>query len=74
MHVYLVKFFIVLNVRDGTESKYPSIVFLSIHSNLENSCPMIFIFISHRKFVVLNQVEESIRIENGIFTDNYCRF
>ena len=26
------KVFIVLDVRDGTESKYPSIVFLSIHS------------------------------------------
>ena len=26
-----VPLFSVLNVRDGTESKYPSIVFLSIH-------------------------------------------
>ena len=31
--------FIVLNVRDGTESKYPSIVFLSI--------------LKHRKTIVL---------------------
>ena len=30
MHVNLVYFFIVFSVRDGTETKYPSIVFLSI--------------------------------------------
>ena len=31
MHAYLVRFY-CFNVRDGTESKYPSIVFLSIYS------------------------------------------
>ena len=31
------KLFIVLNVRDGTESKYPSIVFLSICSCFQHS-------------------------------------
>ena len=31
MHVNLVYFFIVFSVRDGTETKYPSIVFLSIY-------------------------------------------
>ena len=30
MYTYLSFFFIVLNVRDGSESKYPLIVFLSI--------------------------------------------
>ena len=30
MHAIISKVFIVLDVRDGTESKYPSIVFLSI--------------------------------------------
>ena len=29
--------FIVLNVRDGTESKYPLIVFLSIHCHIQCS-------------------------------------
>ena len=31
------KVFIVLNVRDDTESKYPSIVFLSICPDLDHS-------------------------------------
>ena len=37
MHVNLVfVFFIVFSVRDGTETKYPSIVFLSIHSTRQS--------------------------------------
>ena len=36
--------FIVLNVRDGTESKYPSVVFLSILSNSKRGQTPMLIF------------------------------
>ena len=55
IYAYLVKFFIVFDVKDGTESEYPSIVFLSIFIKVQDGPFKKSIMVINRNFFFIHK-------------------